>query len=455
MRVYDVILKKRNGRELSREEIDFIVSGYTQGHIPDYQISALLMAIYFKGMSAQETLNLTSAMMSSGKALNLGHTPGPKVDKHSTGGVGDKVSLILAPLVAGAGIVVPMMSGRGLGFSGGTLDKLESIPGFRTRLKEEELVSILQKIGFCMIGQTDEIAPADRKLYALRDTTATVESIPLIASSIMSKKLSEGTESLVLDVKTGSGAFMKTYEEALALAQALVDVGNQLGVRTVAFITDMDQPLGYGVGNALEVKECLEIMKGVRDQRSDDLMEITLVLGSAMLLLGGVAGSEDEAKKILENILSDGTCLEKFRGMVEAQGGDVRVVSVPSLLPRAKNEIEVYSPTSGYIQKIDAQAVGLSTLYLGAGRDRSDDEIDPAVGATLKVKVGHWVEKGDPLASIHANGSSNIDKSMEVLSASYTIGDEKPEPTSLIKSLVGQNGVWEAGSDFWKGLTPN
>lgn len=455
MRVYDIILKKRNGEGLSAEEIDFIVDGYTQGRIPDYQVSAFLMAVYFRGMSREETLNLTGAMMRSGSVLDLKEIPGRKVDKHSTGGVGDKVSLILAPLVAAAGLIVPMMSGRGLGFSGGTLDKLESIPGFRTRLKEEGFILLLRKIGFCMIGPTDEIVPADRKIYALRDTSASVESIPLIASSIMSKKLSEGTESLVLDVKSGSGAFMKTYEESLSLAQILVDIGNRMGVRTVAFITDMDQPLGYTVGNALEVKECLEIMKGKWDEASNDLIEITLTLGAVMLLLGGKASSGDEAKKTLKRLLIGGACLDKFRAMVEAQGGDVQAIYDPSLLPRAKSEINIPAPKSGYIQKINAQAVGLSTLYLGAGRERSEDDVDPAVGVVLKAKVGSKVDKGQSLAFIHANDSSNLDGAMKTLSSSYTIGEEKPKPKRLVKSLVDKNGVSEVGLDFWKEVNLN
>ena len=450
MRVYDIILKKRNGLKLSAEEIGFLVHGYTQGLIPDYQVSALLMAIYFNGMDAEETSNLTSTMMKSGKVLDLKGVPGPKVDKHSTGGVGDKVSIILAPLAAAAGLVVPMMSGRGLGFSGGTLDKLESIPGFRTNLKEDEFISILKKIGLSMIGQTEEIAPADRKLYALRDATATVESIPLIASSIMSKKLSEGARSLVLDVKTGSGAFMKTYEKSVALAQTLVDIGDKMGVRTVAFITDMDQPLGYEIGNALEVKECVEIMKGESDERSSDLVEITLTLGSAMLLLGGVVTSGGKARRSLEKVLSDGRCLDKFRQMVDVQGGDARVADDPSVLPRSKNIIDVPSTRSGYIQRINAEAVGFCTLYLGAGRSRSDDRIDPSVGVTLKAKVGCRVEKGEPLASIHANDSSDADRAIEVLSKGYTIGDEKPKPVPLVKSLVTKNGVRAVDGGFWE-----
>jgi pyrimidine-nucleoside phosphorylase len=450
MRAYDIILKKRSGLKLSAEEIGFIVHGYTQGLIPDYQASALLMAIYFNGMDAEETSNLTWAMMNSGKVLDLKGIPGPKVDKHSTGGVGDKVSIILAPLAAAAGLVVPMMSGRGLGFSGGTLDKLQSIPGFRTDLSEDEFISALSKVGLSMIGQTEDIAPADRKLYALRDATATVESIPLIASSIMSKKLAEGARSLVLDVKTGSGAFMKTYEKSLALAETLVDIGDKMGVKTVAFITDMDQPLGYEIGNAVEVKECIEVMKGESDERSGDLVEVTLTLGSAMLLLGGVATSGGEARTMLQKTLADGRCLGKFRQMVEVQGGDVGVADDPSVLPQSKNIIDVLSPRSGYIRRINAEAVGFCTLYLGAGRSRSDDRIDPAVGVTLKAKVGRRVEKGEPLASIHANDASDVDRAIEVLSKGYVIGDEEPKPSPLVKSLVTKNGVRAVDGGFWE-----
>ena len=405
MRAYDIILKKRNGNRLTKEEIAFFVSSYTKGDIPDYQASALLMAIYFQAMDDEETSFLTEAMMNSGEVYDLSSIPGKKIDKHSTGGVGDKVSIILAPLVASAGVTVPMMSGRGLGHTGGTLDKLESIPGFRTNLTKEEFISNLKKINVAMIGQSEFIAPADKRLYALRDVTGTIESIPLIASSIMSKKLAEGIDGLVLDVKTGSGAFMKKEKDAVRLAKAMAAIGKKMGKKIAALITDMEQPLGNAIGNSLEIKECIEVLKGRGPQ---DLIDITLELGAYMLKLSGKANNVAKGRGILKRHLSDGSAFQRFKDMIRLQDGDVNVIDNPSLLPSARYTKDLLSERNGYISKMDTEAIGIASCMLGAGRERIEDKIDPAVGIVINKKLGDKIKKGESLALLHYNSEDKL-----------------------------------------------
>jgi pyrimidine-nucleoside phosphorylase len=400
MNMYEIIGKKRDKKKLTAEEIDYFVSGYTQGQIPDYQASALLMAIFLNGMDQDETFHLTSSMMRSGKVLDLSSLPGVKVDKHSTGGVGDKVSLILAPLVASCGVKVPMISGRGLGHTGGTLDKLESIPGFRTDLPLAKFKKILSEIGVCMIGQSQEIAPADRKLYALRDVTATVNSIPLIASSIMSKKLAEGADAFIFDVKVGNGAFMQQPKDAILLARNLIRVAARFNKKAVAVLTDMNEPLGQAVGNSVEVIEAIQALKG---KAPKDLMEITLTLGAHMLVLGKKAKNIKVAESKLKSALETGQALAKFREMIKKQGGDTKVLDDYRLLPWAKHKLTVCSDKNGYVQSIDTMKIGLSAVELGAGRERMDSRIDPGVGFLIQKKVGDFVEENEPLATVFAN----------------------------------------------------
>ncbi len=394
----EIIKKKRDGYALSKEEIAFAIRGYTEGSIPDYQMAALLMAIVLRGMDDEEVLHLTESMLHSGKIFDLSKIGGKKVDKHSTGGVGDKVSLILAPLVASCGVVVPMISGRGLGHTGGTLDKLESIPGFRTDLSSEEFVSLLERIGVAMMGQTEEIAPADRKMYSLRDVTGTVESIPLITASILSKKLAEGTDGLVLDVKCGTGAFMKNRKDAEALACSMTAVVKGFGKQCVSLITSMDQPLGRYVGNSLEVVESIECLKG---NGPDDLMEITFALAREMLHMGGKVEDGDTAQKLLEDKIASGTALELFQKMVELQGGNPEVVDDYSILSAAKNNEEIKAESSGYLAEINAYEVGIAALMLGGGRRKKEDSINSGVGVIFEKKVGDRVEKGEILATIY------------------------------------------------------
>ncbi|MDH5186487.1 MAG: thymidine phosphorylase [candidate division WOR-3 bacterium] len=400
MNTYEIIKKKRDGKALTKEEMNFLINGYTKHNIKDYQLAAFLMAVYYRGMSFDETTNLTIAMMDSGKVFDLSAIPGIKVDKHSTGGVGDKVSLILAPLVACYGVVVPMVSGRGLGHTGGTLDKLESIPGFRTNLTYQEFVTNLKSIGLAMMGQTEELAPADRKIYALRDVTATVDSIPLIAASIMSKKLAEGIDGLVLDVKTGSGAFMPKLSLAKKLAKIMIELGKRMNKKVTAFITDMSQPLGRTVGNALEVIEAIEALKGKGEK---DLMEVVLTLGEAMLLMGKKANTKNKARKLLQQSIDQRNALEKFRQLVRLQGGDERVIDDYSLLATAKYQIGVKSSKAGYVAKIDTQKIGMLAVELGAGRKKLEDRIDPAAGFIVNKKIGDLVRVGDILALVLAN----------------------------------------------------
>ncbi|QTD43310.1 pyrimidine-nucleoside phosphorylase [Sporosarcina sp. Te-1] len=429
----DIIERKRNGEVLSKEEITFFVTGYTKGTIPDYQASAFLMAIYFSGMNAEEQGYLTMAMVESGDQIDLSAIEGIKVDKHSTGGVGDTTTLILAPLVAACGVPVAKMSGRGLGHTGGTLDKLESIEGFHIEISEEQFVSQVNHLKLAVIGQSGNLTPADKKLYALRDVTATVESISLIASSIMSKKIAAGADAIVLDVKTGEGAFMKTLEDAEKLAAAMVAIGKQVGRQTMAVISDMSQPLGYAIGNALEVKEAIDTLQG---NGPDDLTELCLVLGSKMIMAGGKAATTEEAKSMLEAVIENGSALKLFGEMIASQGGNREIVHNPDLLPKAAYQMEVPSPASGYVTKMEADEIGVAAMLLGAGRATKEDEIDLAVGIVLNKKIGDRVEKGEPLAMIHSN-RTDVASSLELLQKHIHIGSEKVDkPTLIYKTII-------------------
>jgi pyrimidine-nucleoside phosphorylase len=437
MRVVDLIRKKRDGSELTEAEISFLVEGATRDEVPDYQISAWLMAALLRGLSAAELASLTSAMLRSGSVLDLSELPPKKVDKHSTGGVGDKTSLILAPLVAAGGLVVPMISGRGLGHTGGTLDKLEAIPGFDVNLSLQEFKRVLKQCGCAMIGQTAEIAPADKKIYALRDVTATVESPELICASIMSKKLAEGTDALVLDVKTGSGAFMKKEADAVRLANLMVETGRRMGKRVVALITGMDQPLGWAVGNGLETEECIRIMRGERDERSRDLVELTLELAGWMFFLADRSESAAEGKQIALELLESGKALEKFRTMVKLQGGDVAVADDPRRLPQAKSKMEVSSKSSGYVISIDCEKLGVASLALGGGRERKEDGIDAAVGLVVHKKVGDQVATGEPLCTLRYNSASRLEEATSLVMNAYAVGMQKVSPTPLVRRVLG------------------
>ena len=433
MRAVDVIQRKRDGLELSREEIEFFIRGYALGQIPDYQASAFTMAVFFRGMTAAETVALTEAMMRTGEVLDFSDLPGPKVDKHSTGGVGDKTSLILAPLAAACGVYVPMISGRGLGHTGGTLDKLESIPGFRVRLSLTEFREVLRRSKLGLIGQTPEVAPADRKLYALRDVTATVESRPLISASIMSKKMAEGIDALVLDVKTGDGAFMKSFEDAKALAQTMVEIGRGMGKKVAALITDMDQPLGHAVGNALEVVECVETLKG---RGPNDLESLSLELAARMLQLGGVTTQLEAARARVRDALASGAGLRKLREIVELQGGDPRAVDDPALLPRAREALPLRAERDGRVTRIACGAVGHAAMLLGAGRETVESTIDPAVGLVLHKKVGELVIQGEPLLTMHVNDRTHLEEVTNVLKDAIRVGPEAPARTALIRAVL-------------------
>jgi pyrimidine-nucleoside phosphorylase len=437
-RAVDVIRKKRDGGELSRHEIESLVNSYTRGDIPDYQVSAWLMAVVLRGMTRAETAALTDAMLHSGEILNLSSLPAKKVDKHSTGGVGDKTSLVLAPLAAAAGVVVPMISGRGLGHTGGTLDKLEAIPGFNVNLPVDEFRRILETCGCAMIGQTAEIAPADRKLYALRDVTGTVESPYLICASIMSKKLAEGIDALVLDVKTGSGAFMKSEEDAAFLAELMVETAERMGKHVVALITDMDQPLGCMIGNALEVVEAVEVLRG---EGPEDLRQLCFELAGWMLHLGGAADTVVGGKKQSERLIASGKALDKFRQMVELQGGDRRVVDNPKILLQAQHTMTIASPRDGYLASIQCEQVGSACVILGGGRERKEDSVDPAVGIVLHRKVGDVIAVGEPLATIHYNAENRVARAKQLLEDSYIIEDSPPlEKRPLIHRVIGRPG---------------
>jgi pyrimidine-nucleoside phosphorylase/thymidine phosphorylase len=430
MRAVDIIRKKRDGAGLDAAEIAWMVDGIARGDVADYQWSALLMAIYWRGMSDAETAALTDAMTRSGAILDLSSIPGPKIDKHSTGGVGDKTSLILAPIVAACDIPVPMVSGRGLGHTGGTLDKLEAIPGFRVDLDLERYKAVLAQCGLVLIGQTAEIAPADKRLYALRDTTATVESIPLISASIMSKKLAEGIDGLVLDVKTGDGAFMTRLEDSRALARAMCAIGRGLGKRMVALITRMDEPLGRAVGNAVEVAECVECLRGAGPA---DLVEVSLELAAEMIVMAGTTRSLDEARELGRELVRDGRALDRFRRVVEAQGGDPRVIDDPLLLPQAQYRVDLPSPHAGVVHGLKARPVGHATMLLGAGRARVDSVIDPAVGVVLHKKAGDPVESGEPLCTILANARDQaLESARALILGAYTILEGPCEVSPLI-----------------------
>ena len=433
MRMYDLIMKKRNGGALTGQEIDYLVSGYTAGEIPDYQVSALMMAIYFRGMSQEETMALTLAMARSGQMLDLSGIRGVKVDKHSTGGVGDKTSLALAPMVAACGLAVAKMSGRGLGHTGGTIDKLESFPGFTTEIPLETFLENVNRIGIAIMGQTADLAPADKKLYALRDVTATVDQMSLIASSIMSKKLAAGADAIVLDVKTGSGAFMKTLEDAVSLAREMVRIGKDAGRRTVAVVTDMDQPLGRAVGNALEVKEAIETLKG---RGPEDFRELCMTLGTQMLLAGGAAREAGQAREMLAEALESGRALEKLARFVEAQGGDPGAVYDTDLLPRASLAVPVVSGESGYVTHIACEEVGICSLILGGGRETKESVIDLSVGLILNKKPGDPVERGEVLAYLHANDPGKAAEAGERLLGAYRIGPKMPQKSPLIKEII-------------------
>ena len=433
MRAVDIISSKRDGRTLTREEIRFFVDGVTAGTFPDYQASALLMAILLRGMTAEETASLTDAMVHSGVRVDLRDIPGVKVDKHSTGGVGDKTSLILAPLAAACGVPVPMMSGRGLGHTGGTLDKLEAIPGFRVNLSLDEMKAALAKIGCAMIGQTSQIAPADKKLYALRDVTGTVESIPLISASIMSKKIAEGIDALVLDVKTGSGAFMKTEADSRRLAESLVAIGNASGVKTEAIITAMESPLGHAVGNALEVIECIEVLKGGGPQ---DLVDVSVELTARMLVLGRVADDLPAATLQVQRAIASGAGLERFRQIIEMQGGDPKVVDDYQRMPSVADRHTIAATRGGFVTAVNAELVGRASVALGAGRDRVEDPVDPAVGIMVVAKPGDAVRAGAPVLELHYRDRSRLEAAIRLTSQAITIGDEPPAPGRLIVGEV-------------------
>jgi pyrimidine-nucleoside phosphorylase len=429
MRVVDLIERKRDRGTLTDSEINTLIERYTQGDVPDYQMSALLMAIYLNGLDHAELKAWTAAMLHSGDVVDLGNIPGIKVDKHSTGGVGDKISIPLAPLVAACGVPVPMCSGRGLGHTGGTLDKLESIPGFRTDLTEAAYVAQMASLGICMIGQTGQIAPADKLLYALRDVTGTVSSIPLITSSIMSKKLAEGMDALVLDVKVGSGAFMRTVDDARTLAQRMVDVGERMGKRTVALLTDMNQPLGSAVGNALEIRESIETLRGGGPA---DIRALTLALAEEMLTLGGVNPAE------AQRALDDGRALAMFGKLVAQQGGDARVIDDPdAILPQAPHTEPLCATRAGYITTVDTHAVGVGALVLGAGRLTTDAQVDPAVGLMIHKRVGDYVEAGEPILTIH-HAQTGLADARARLTAAYQIGDAAPRALPLILERIDE-----------------
>jgi pyrimidine-nucleoside phosphorylase/thymidine phosphorylase len=429
MSPYEVIHAKRDGRPLAAADIAAFVDGFTRGEIPDYQMAAFCMAVFFRGMDDAEVAALTDAMLRSGDVLDLSDVPGAKVDKHSTGGVGDKVSLALAPLAAVCGVKVPMISGRGLGHTGGTLDKLESIPGFRTDLPPDRFRALVRDVGACLVGQTARLAPADRRLYALRDVTATVESIPLIAASIMSKKLAEGIDALVLDVKVGSGAFMKTLPDARALARALGAIGRGMGKAVGALLTDMSQPLGRAVGNALEVAEAVELLRGAGPA---DLREVTVELTGEMLLLGDAAPDRDAARARVARAIADGRGLAKLEEIVRAQGGDPRALSDPERLPRAPRTYEVGAPSAGVVQAIDGEALGLAAVALGAGRARVEDRVDPAVGLVVHRRIGDRVGRGEPLCTVHEGERSEPRaRTAARVEAAFRIGPEPAAPPPL------------------------
>ena len=431
MRMVDIIDAKRNGHELTDDQLQFFVDGVVDGSIPDYQVSALLMAIYFQGMTSEEQTSLTMKMMHSGTHLDLSAIPGTKVDKHSTGGVGDKVSLPLAAMVAATGIPVPMISGRGLGHTGGTLDKLEAIPGFKVEISEADFIKQVADEKLAIVGATGEVAPADKKIYGLRDVTDTVDSIPLIASSIMSKKIASGTDALVIDVKTGAGAFMKTLDQSRELAHALVEIGKQAGLQCMAVISDMNQPLGNKVGNSLEIEESIDVLKG---RGPADLTELVLTLGSYMVVMGGKAKTPEEGRRLLEQTIADGTALDRFRAMVAAQGGDVRVVDDYTVMPQAKYRIPYRAKRTGILSRLSADEVGTASMLLGGGRQQADDQLDYSVGIELHHKLGDRVEASEPLLTIYSN-QEEVPAVEQLLDGSIDISDHYDQP-ELIHEVI-------------------
>lgn len=432
MRVVDLIEKKKHGEALTKEEINFLIEGYTKGEIPDYQMSSFLMAVYFKGMNKLEISNLTMAMVNSGELVDLSKIKGIKVDKHSSGGVGDKISLIVIPLVASAGVPVAKLSGRGLGHTGGTIDKLESIKGFRTSLSMDEFINNVNTYKMAIAGQTANLTPADKKLYALRDVTATVDSIPLIASSIMSKKIASGADCIVLDVKVGSGAFMKSVDDAVTLAQTMVEIGKSLGRKTVAVVSDMNQPLGHEVGNANEVKEAIEVLKGLG---AEDETTVALTIASIMTVLGGAFKDKSEAFAALTEKIKSGEALNKLKELIKIQGGNPDIVDNPELLPKAKYHIPVTADNAGYVTAIEAEQIGLAAMMLGAGRKKKDDVIDFAAGITIDRKIGSAVNKGDTLCMLHTNMTDTSD-AVKLAHNAYSIGDIKPEKAAYIHKII-------------------
>jgi len=437
MLVTDLIRRKRDGAELERREIEFLVDGYTRDLIPDYQISAWFMAVLLRGMTRAELAALTEAMVNSGEVLSFPELPASKVDKHSTGGVGDKTSLVIAPVVAAAGLYVPMISGRGLGHTGGTLDKLESIPGFNVNLSVTDFRRVLAQCGAGLIGQTKEIAPADKKTYALRDVTGTVESPYLICASIMSKKLAEGIDALVLDVKTGSGAFMKAEKDAVFLAELMVETGQRLGKRMVALITDMDQPLGNAVGNALEVAECIEILNG---KGPEDLLELCLLPSAWMFVLGNRVKDVDEGRELAKKMISSGKAREKFREMIQLQGGNASVLDDPGLLPQASHRADIKSAASGFINGFMTEQIGIAGVLLGGGRAKKEDSVDPAVGIILHKKTGDQVSAGEPLCTVYYNSPERFAQAAPLIEKSYYIKPTRPtERRPLVQRIIGES----------------
>jgi pyrimidine-nucleoside phosphorylase len=433
MNTVEIIRKKRDGFSLSKNEIEFLINNYTKGTIPDYQFSAFLMAAFIKGMTKNETAELTKAMLYSGKVINLKEIKGKKIDKHSTGGVGDKTSLILAPIVAAAGVNVPMISGRGLGHTGGTLDKLEAIPGFNTNLTLPQYKSVIKKCGAVLIGQTKDIAPADKLIYALRDVTSTVESIPLITASIMSKKLAEGIDGLVLDVKTGSGAFMKNYDDAVELANSLTNTAKAFGKKVIAYVTDMNQPLGNYIGNWLEVYESIKVLK---NEQPGDLMELSLLLSGAMIFLGGKAKSVNEGIEIARLQIENGNAFKKFVEIAKLQGGDIYFINNPEKYPKSKIHEKIFAGKSGYIQSINSFEIGMASLILGGGRLKLDDVIDPKAGIIFYPKIGQKISKGELIAEIFTDKKNMVESAKTKIINSITISSKKCKPVSLVKTII-------------------
>lgn len=437
LRMYDIIQKKRDGLELSEEEISVLIREYTKKNIPDYQMSAFLMAVYFRGMTAAETTALTMAMASSGDTIDLSRIKGVKVDKHSTGGVGDKTTLIVGPMVAACGVSVAKMSGKGLGHTGGTIDKLESIPGLKTTLSSDAFFDIVQRVGICVAGQSGDLAPADKMLYALRDVTATVDSIPLIAASIMSKKLAAGSDKILLDIKTGSGAFMKNTEDAIELAKIMVDIGERAGKQTVAIVTDMNAPLGHCIGNSLEIIECIQALSG---SGSDELMEVCVELAVNMLQLAGI-GSESECRKRIDTVLANGAALKKLREMIEAQGGSFNLISDIASLPSGKFNVEITSKRGGYITSMDTEGIGIACSILGAGRQTKDDVIDYGAGIILRKKLGEEVQKNETLAVLYSSDTQRLMQAERKFMASLTFSNKPVKPRKMIIAKISKENI--------------